>query len=198
MWGLDWIQSLKQRWSKSVRALLFSIHVKKVTVWTNRARRVARWLHRSGILEGFPLDRKSDGEGGGWKKRNTFLPTHGKAELRRAANTCCSLRADCRSPVGPVSGMRGFHSTCFGQQRSREGEMETRLSDGQSQVRVTGLPLTGFTCVFDYDSLILHFTLSYWQWFAVLTMFKVVLLSLCLTQESTLCCTWLVRGYIPL
>lgn len=113
---------------RSVKALLFSIHIKKVTGWTNRALRVARWLHQSGILEGRPLDRKS----GGGKKRNTFLPTHGKAELRSTANTCCSLGADCRSPVGRVSDMWGFHSTCFGQQRSREVEIETRLTDKQT------------------------------------------------------------------
>lgn len=75
-WGLDWTQSLKLSLSKSVKALLFTIHVKKVTVWTNRALRVARWLHQSGILEGFPLDRKSGGWGRRGRKKEKHIPAY--------------------------------------------------------------------------------------------------------------------------
>lgn len=48
---------------------------------------VACWLHQSGAREGFPLDRTGKEKK---KKKNTFLTTHGKAELWRATHTCCS------------------------------------------------------------------------------------------------------------
>lgn len=93
-WVLDWTQTLKLSGWKSVKAPLFSIHIKKVTVWTNSAAcrplTASVWYIRRLSIgqEAYGRGGEKKGGRGVEKRRNTFLPTHGKTELQSAANTC--------------------------------------------------------------------------------------------------------------
>lgn len=98
--------------NQAVNALLSSIHVKKVTDWTSTVSAACRLLTASVWYIG----RVSIGqEEWGKKRENKFLPTHGKAELWSAANTCCSVGA-CFT-YGPSDQRASFSLlslTCFG------------------------------------------------------------------------------------